>query len=66
MKTLLYRILPLAVMLLAHPAVAQVLTAQKPVVAIRPMPAVPEPTAAAVFALGAALVVGLARSRRAP
>jgi len=62
---LLYRILPAAVILLAHPALAQGLIDQKPGLSAvaRPMPAVPEPTSALVFALGAALVVGAMRCR---
>ncbi|MCP5056742.1 MAG: PEP-CTERM sorting domain-containing protein [bacterium] len=70
MKWILYRILPLLVILLSHVAVAQVVkqvpikTVKPVVVRPKPLPAVPEPTAAAAFALGAVLVVGAMRRRR--
>lgn len=64
MLTILYRILPLAVLLLSHPAVAQVLTHQAVPALAKPLPAIPEPSAAAAFALGALLLAGVMRRRR--
>ncbi|MBW2245295.1 MAG: PEP-CTERM sorting domain-containing protein [Deltaproteobacteria bacterium] len=70
MNRILYRILPLLVILFSHIAMAQFVTQsplklQFPVLTRpRPLPAVPEPTAAAAFALGAVLVVGAMRRRR--